>query len=151
MAARKAWTPDEDQLLIRLYGSVPVEDIAARLGRSESSVMHHASHLGVHRRQPWTDEQERVLLRTYPLIGVACAPLCGHSPDASAEHARLCGCRRLPEHSPKPNAARRAALTEALRWCASFDIVGSDAACLCADACGCTPHMVMLVAARLRK
>ena len=106
---RRAWTPDEDQLLRRLYGSVPVEDLAARLGRSESSVMHHA------------------------------------------EHARLCGCRRLPEHTPKPNAARRADLAEALRWCASFDIVGSDAARLCADACGCTPHMVMLVAARLRK
>ena len=45
----RAWTPEEDRLLRELYGLIPAEDLAARLGRGRSVVYNRLRALRVTR------------------------------------------------------------------------------------------------------
>lgn len=47
------WTAAEDAQLRTLYRQMPVEDLAAKLGRTPGSVNTHALHLGIQRRRQY--------------------------------------------------------------------------------------------------
>lgn len=79
---RRPWDPSEDTILCRHYGRISATEIAANLGRSRWSVLHHARKLGVRFGRRWTVEQDQVLREMH---GTATAAEIGRRVGRSAK------------------------------------------------------------------
>lgn len=138
------------------YGVKPTSELAAELGVSETALWAKAGRMGLTAAAygtsgDWFPDELETLRETYPLIGNACAPLCGHSPrqvSSRAQHEKL---RRIPGrgHKPPRNAVRRKTVVMVARWCATHGVPANRTLEACAEAAGCTPQMMRLVLPQL--
>lgn len=153
---RKTWTTLAEEHLRCWYGVKPTSELAAELGVSETALWAKAGRMGLTAASygtsgDWFPDELEALRATYPLIGNACAPLCGHSPrqvSSRAQHEKL---RRIPGrgHKPPRNDSRRKAVSVVARWCATQGVPANKALEACAEAAGCTPQMMRLVLPQL--
>ncbi len=66
----RIWKQREDSLLVRLYGTVPAREIAAKLGRSLGSVHQHATVLGLTvKRDRKVIAKRHAIVRRYHALG----------------------------------------------------------------------------------
>ena len=69
--ARRKWNEEELQFLRENYGVLSLEEIAKKLNRTVSSIMHKAKRNGIKSvcksEQRWTDEQVQYLIDNYKL------------------------------------------------------------------------------------
>lgn len=57
-ASARAWLPEEDGILLELYGSIRSKELAKELGRTTGSVRHRAEELGLFSKR-WSPEFRR--------------------------------------------------------------------------------------------
>jgi GcrA cell cycle regulator len=65
---QRSWSLEEDQLLRTLYGTVPYQELASRLGRSVTAVIGHASYRGIAQPRtgrPWNATDDKRLRSLY--------------------------------------------------------------------------------------
>lgn len=105
MTRLKAWTPDEDRLLLGRHDgtSESAERLAQELGRTKAAVLVRCSRLGLAvLHAPWRDEDLEILDAQYPNQAIAVADLAkrlGRTLLAVRVRAQLRGlCRRNGEH-----------------------------------------------------
>lgn len=138
------------------YGVKPTSELAAELGVSETALWAKAGRMGLTAAAygtsgDWFPDELETLRETYPLIGNACAPLCGHSPRQVSSRANFENVRRIPGkgHKPPRNDSRRKAVAVVAHWCATQGVPANRALEACAEAAGCTPQMMRLVLPQL--
>lgn len=138
------------------YGVKPTSELAAELGVSETALWAKAGRMGLTAASygtsgDWFPDELETLRETYPLIGNACAPLCGHSPRQVSSRASFEKLRRVTGkgHKPPRNAARRKSVRIVARWCLTHGVPASRTLEACAEAAGCTPQMMRLVLPQL--
>lgn len=138
------------------YGVKPTSELAAELGVSETALWAKAGRMGLTAAAygtsgDWFTDELETLRETYPLIGNACAPLCGHSPRQVSSRANFEKVRRIPGsgHKPPRNDSRRKAVAVVAHWCATQGVPANRALEACAEAAGCTPQMMRLVLPQL--
>lgn len=138
------------------YGVKPTSELAAELGVSDTALWAKARRMGLTAASygtsgDWFQDELEILRATYPLIGNACAPLCGHSPRQVSSRANFEKVRRIPGsgHKPPRNDSRRKAVAVVAHWCATQGVPANRALEACAEAAGCTPQMMRLVLPQL--
>lgn len=138
------------------YGVKPTSELAAELGVSEEALWAKARRMGLTAASygtsgDWFPDELETLRATYPLIGNACAPLCGHSPRQVSSRASFEKLRRVPGkgHRPPRNDSRRKAVAMVAHWCVTQGVPANRALEACAEAAGCTPQMMRLVLPQL--
>ena len=142
--------------LCHWYGVKPTSELAAELGVSDTALWAKARRMGLTAASygtsgDWFQDELEILRATYPLIGNACAPLCGHSPRQVSSRANFEKVRRIPGsgHKPPRNDSRRKAVAVVAHWCATQGVPANRALEACAEAAGCTPQMMRLVLPQL--
>ena len=142
--------------LCHWYGVKPTSELAAELGVSDTALWAKAGRMGLTAASygtsgDWFQDELEILRATYPLIGNACAPLCGHSPRQVSSRANFEKVRRIPGsgHKPPRNDSRRKAVAVVAHWCATQGVPANRALEACAEAAGCTPQMMRLVLPQL--
>lgn len=138
------------------YGVKPTSELAAEFGVSETALWAKAGRMGLTAAAygtsgDWFTDELETLRDLYPLIGNACAPLCGHSPRQVSSRANFEKVRRVSarRHKPPRNDSRRKAVAMVARWCATHGVPANRALGACAEAAGCTPQMMRLVLPQL--
>lgn len=138
------------------YGVKPTSELAAELGVSETALWAKARRMGLTAESygtsgDWFPDELETLRATYPLIGNACAPLCGHSPRQVSSRANFEKVRRIhgKGHKPPRNDSRRKAVAVVAHWCVAQGVPANRALEACAEAAGCTPQMMRLVLPQL--
>lgn len=148
---RKTWTTLAEERLRCWYGVKPTSELAAELGVSETALWAKAGRMGLTAAScgvsgDWFPDELEALRATYPLIGNACAPLCGHSPRQVAQRASYERLHRLTKRHKVPrNALRRKSVIVTARWCVTHGVPTGRTLEACAEAAGCTPQMMRLV------
>lgn len=153
---RKTWTTFAEEHLRHWYGVKPTRELAAELGVSESALYAKAGRMGLTAASlgtsgDWFPDELETLRATYPLIGNACAPLCGHSPRQVSSRANFERVRRVSARRQKVprNDSRRKTVAMVAHWCAMQGVPADRALEACAEAAGCTPQMMRLVLPQL--
>lgn len=153
---RKTWTTFAEEHLRHWYGVKPTSELAAELGVSDTALWAKARRMGLTAESygtsgDWFPDELETLRATYPLIGNACAPLCGHSPRQVSSRASFEKLRRVTGkgHKPPRNAARRKSVRIVARWCVTHGVPTERTLEACAEAAGCTPQMMRLVLPQL--
>ncbi|HEX4334750.1 MAG TPA: hypothetical protein VH062_02485 [Polyangiaceae bacterium] len=95
VTAYRPWSPEEDAALRDSYGKGGVKLALSELGRSRSSVLHRAKHLGVQRRRRWTPEEDTELRMLWGEISVtALAKRLNRTPITTYYRAHEIGLQR---------------------------------------------------------
>jgi hypothetical protein len=146
----------QEEYLRSWYGVKPTGELASELGVSETALWAKAGRMGLTAAAcgasgDWYPDELETLRATYPIIGNACAPLCGHSPRQTSGRARYEHLRRLTkrEHKVPRNRVRRKAVVVVARWCVTHGVPTGRTLEACAEAAGCTPQMMRMVLPRL--
>ncbi len=152
----RTWTTLAEEHLRQWYGVKPTSELAAELGVSETALWAKAGRMGLTAASygtsgDWFPDELETLRDLYPLIGNACAPLCGHSPRQVSSRASFEKLHRVTGkgHKPPRNAARRKSVRIVARWCLTHGVPASRTLEACAEAAGCTPQMMRLVLPQL--
>lgn len=70
MAKPDRWSSEENHLFHVLYGEVDTLFLAAVLSRPASTLRSRAFGLGLHRRKPWSHDEDEILRRRFPSTSV---------------------------------------------------------------------------------
>lgn len=152
---RKTWTTFAEGHLRHWYGVKPTSELAAELGVSETALWAKARRMGLTAASygtsgDWFPDELEAMRDLYPLIGNACAPLCGHSPRQVSSRANFERVRvSARRYKPPRNDSRRKAVTMVAHWCVAQGVPANRALEACAEAAGCTPQMMRLVLPQL--
>ena len=88
----KWWAEDEINYIKDNYGSLPIKNIAAELGRSESSITNKAATLALRSNRTWTDEDSKYFTDNWGAISLpTMAKRLGRSVGAIINQARRLG------------------------------------------------------------
>ncbi len=148
---RRTWTTLAEERLRSWYGVKPTRELAAELGVSETALWTKAGRMGLTAASygtsgDWLPDELETLRETYPLLGNACAPLCGHSPRQVSSRACYERLHRLTKRHRVPrNALRRKSVLMVARWCVRHGVGARKTLDACAEMAGCTPQMMALV------
>lgn len=152
----RTWTTLAEEHLRHWYGVKPTSELAAELGVSETALWAKARRMGLTAASygtsgDWFPDELETLRDLYPLIGNACAPLCGHSPRQVSSRANFERVRRVSarRHKMPRNDSRRKTVAVVAHWCATQGVPANRALEACAEAAGCTPQMMRLVLPQL--
>ena len=150
--SHRTWTTPREEHLRHWYGVKPTGELASELGVSEDAIYAKAIRMGITAAARgtsggWLPDEIETLKATYPIIGNACAPLCGHSPRQTSGRARYEHLRRLTkrEHKVPRNRVRGRVVVIVARWCVTHGVPTERTLEACAEAAGCTPQMMRLV------
>lgn len=150
--SHRTWSTPSEEYLRSWYGVKPTSELAMELGVSETALWAKAARMGLVAAAcgtsgDWYPDELEALRATYPIIGNACAPLCGHSPRQTSGRAQYEHLRRLTkrEHKVPRNRVRRKAVVIVARWCVAHGVSTDRTLEACAEAAGCTPQMMRLV------
>lgn len=138
------------------YGVKPTSELAAELGVSDTALWAKARRMGLTAASygtsgDWFQDELEILRATYPLIGNACAPLCGHSPRQVSSRAQHEGLRVAKPHRVPIDRERRKTALLVARWCVGHGVPPGRTVAACAEAAGCTPAMMRMVLPALLK
>jgi hypothetical protein len=154
---RRTWTTLAEERLRSWYGVKPTRELAAELGVSETALWAKAGRMGLTAASygtsgDWFPDELETLRETYPLLGNACAPLCGHSPRQVSSRACYERLHRITKRHRVPrNALRRKSALMVARWCVRHGVGARKTLDACAEMAGCTPAMMRMVLPRLLK
>lgn len=153
---RRSWTPLAEERLRCWYGVKPTRELAAELGVSERALWAKAGRMGLTAASygtsgDWFPDEVETLRDLYPLLGSACAPLCGHSPRQVSSRAQHEGLRVAKPHRVPIDRERRKTALLVARWCVGHGMHAETVVEECAEWCGCTPAMMRMVLPRLLK
>lgn len=97
MKAGRPWTTAELERVRRWYlGGLEAAQIARTIGRTEASVRCKLEQLGIHKRRPWTPEEDAVLRQWRPMTIADVAHQMGRSVGAVRQRRRRLG--RMEDH-----------------------------------------------------
>lgn len=138
------------------YGVKPTSELAAELGVSETALWAKADRMGLTAASygtsvDWFPDEVETLRDLYPLLGSACAPLCGHSPRQVSSRAQHEGLRVAKPHRVPIDRERRKTALLVARWCVGHGMHAEAVVEECAEWCGCTPAMMRMVLPALLK
>jgi hypothetical protein len=69
MESRIPWTSEEDAALIKGHGTMPMERLADKIGRSRGALRSRITKLGIRKLPYWTEDEEKRLAELYRAAG----------------------------------------------------------------------------------
>jgi hypothetical protein len=100
----KSWTPAERRYMNRHYSRKPINELAAALHRSFTSIHAYAAKNNIrkeYRKNGWTPQEEKILMRYYPQGGAgAVLPHLHRTRHSIRLHARIIGVKYISPYKP---------------------------------------------------